>query len=97
MKSTPLIHIAAAFQIFDGVQSVAAGVLRGLGETRSVTVANLIGYYVIGLPIAFVLSITLGMGVQGLWWGLSGGLAFVAITLTWRFIARSARHVERVA
>jgi len=97
LAAIPLIHIAAAFQIFDGVQSVAAGVLRGLGETRSVTAANLIGYYVIGLPVAFVLSITFGMGAQGLWWGLSAGLAFVAITLTWRFIARSSRHVERVA
>jgi MATE family multidrug resistance protein len=92
----PLVHIAAAFQIFDGVQSVAAGALRGLGETRSVTLANLVGYYVVGLPIALVLSSTLGLGAQGLWWGLSAGLAFVAVSLMWRFAVRSGRHVERV-
>ncbi len=96
VAAIPLVHIAAAFQIFDGAQVLAAGALRGLGETKSVTIANLVGYYVIGLPVALVLSSTFGLGARGLWWGLSAGLAFVAVTLTWQFAVRSARTVDRV-
>ena len=94
--AVPLIHIAAAFQLFDGAQVVAAGALRGLGDTKSAQHANLVGYYVLGLPIAVLLCFYLDWNEQGLWWGLCAGLAFVAVWLVWRFAKLSKRTLVRV-
>lgn len=90
MVAVPLIHIAAAFQLFDGIQVVGAGALRGLGDTKSVQYANLLGYYVIGLPVAALLAFGLDLGVRGLWWGLCAGLGAVAtmVLLRWRDLSR---------
>ena len=87
-----LLAIAAAFQIFDGTQAVATGILRGLGETAMPMTMNVVGHWMLGLPVGYVLCFTLGWGVAGLWIGLSIGLIFVAITLTvvW---ARRARQI----
>lgn len=81
-----LLLVAAVFQLFDGLQVVAAGILRGSGETRVGMIAALVGYWVIGLPVGYALCFTRGMGVQGLWIGLSVGLIVVAIALVawWR-------------
>jgi MATE family multidrug resistance protein len=79
---TSLLAIAAAFQLFDGTQAVATGILRGLGETAMPMAMNVIGHWMLGLPVGYVLCFTLGWGVAGLWIGLSIGLIFVAITLT---------------
>ena len=76
-----LLLVAAVFQLFDGLQVVAAGILRGSGETRVAMVAALVGYWVIGLPVGYALCFAGGMGVQGLWIGLSVGLIVVAIAL----------------
>jgi MATE family multidrug resistance protein len=80
----PLLLAAAAFQLFDGVQAVAQGALRGAGDTRSALVANLLGHYVFGLPLGVVLAFALGWGVVGIWWGLCAGLALVSIVLVLR-------------
>jgi len=93
--AVPLVHIAAAFQLFDGAQVVAAGALRGLGDTKSAQHANLIGYYVLGLPVAVLLGFGLGWEEQGLWWGLCLGLAFVALVLVRRFKKLSAGVIAR--
>jgi len=90
-----LIAVAAAFQIVDGVQAVAAGVLRGAGDTTPVFYANVLGHYVLGLPIGLALTYGLGMGPVGLWWGLSAGLAVVAVALVWRFHRLSQRAIAR--
>lgn len=89
---TGLLAIAAAFQLFDGTQAVATGVLRGLGETRMPMIMNVVGHWMFGLPAGYALCFTFGWGVAGLWIGLSIGLVFVAITLTavW---ARRTRHL----
>jgi MATE family multidrug resistance protein len=79
-----LIAIAGVFQIFDGVQCVATGILRGAGESRPAAIANLVGYWIIGLPFGWWLTTRSGMGPQGVWWGLTLGLAAVAVLLTWR-------------
>jgi MATE family multidrug resistance protein len=82
MVAAGLLPIVAAFQLFDGTQGVGGGVLRGVGATRPAAVFNLVGYYVIALPLAAV-AVRMGMGIAGLWWGLSLGVALVALALVW--------------
>lgn len=89
-----LIPLAGIFQVFDGVQIVAIGVLRGLADTRTPFVISLIGYWLIGMPVGVVLAYPLGGGVAGLWWGLVVGLAAVATVLIYR-VRRALRHPER--
>jgi MATE family multidrug resistance protein len=88
---TTLLAIAAAFQLFDGTQAVATGVLRGLGDTRTPMVMNVIGHWVLGLPVGYALCFSFGWGVAGLWIGLSIGLVFCAIVLMVAWIRRT-RH-----
>ena len=94
--AAPLIMIAAAFQLSDGTQVVAAGALRGAGDTRASLLANLVGHYLVGLPVAIALGFGLSLGAPGLWWGLSVGLTAVALGLTARFSALSKREIKRV-
>jgi multidrug resistance protein, MATE family len=81
----PLLMVSAVFQVFDGVQGVGAGVLRGAGETRFTFLANMVGHYGIGLPLSLVLGFGLKQGIVGIWWGLCAGLIAVAVALLWRF------------
>jgi MATE family multidrug resistance protein len=89
--SVRLLAIAAAFQLFDGTQAVATGVLRGVGDTRTPMLVNVIGHWVFGLPIGWVLCFRYQLGVAGLWIGLSIGLIFVAAVLTvaWHLKSRT--------
>ncbi|MFY0583014.1 MATE family efflux transporter [Cystobacter fuscus] len=90
----PLLMVSAVFQISDGLQAVGAGVLRGAGETRFPLVANLVGHYLVGLPVALLLGFRMGYGVVGIWWGLCIGLSVVALTLFWRFERQSAGTLQ---
>jgi MATE family multidrug resistance protein len=92
----PLLVVAAVFQVSDGVQGVGAGVLRGAGDTRFTFAANMVGHWVVGLPLALGLGLAAGLGVVGLWWGLAAGLSAVAIALLGRFLRISAREMRRV-
>lgn len=76
-----LLAIAAVFQLFDGLQGVATGVLRGLGDTRTPMLWNLAGHWFIGLPLGYTLCFWVGLGIAGLWWGLSLGLIICGIAL----------------
>jgi MATE family multidrug resistance protein len=80
-----LLLVAAVFQLFDGIQGVATGVLRGLGDTRTAMLWNLFGHWLIGLPLGYALCFSVGVGVAGLWWGLSTGLIIcgVALLVVW--------------
>lgn len=91
-----LIPIAGVFQVFDGVQVVAGGVLRGLGDTRAPMIANLLGYWVVGIPVSIYLGFEKGLGPAGLWWGLVLGLALVGGSLLLRVRNRVARRQSRV-
>ncbi len=71
---------------------MATGVLRGLGETKAPMIMNVIGHWLLGLPIGYALCFTCGWGVTGLWIGLSIGLIFVAVTLTAAWTRRT-RHL----
>jgi MATE family multidrug resistance protein len=80
-----LLAIAAVFQLCDGLQGVATGILRGLGDTRTAMIWNFAGHWLIGLPLGYILCFVVGLGVRGLWWGLSLGLIIcgTALLLTW--------------
>jgi MATE family multidrug resistance protein len=95
--AVPLIRIAALFQIFDGTQSAMSGALRGAGDTRIPMVANLVAYWIVGLPVAEFLAFHTKLGPAGLWVGLTAGLVVVAVLLTWRFHALTRREVARIA
>ena len=75
-----LLFIAAVFQLFDGLQGVVTGTLRGLGDTRTPMVTNLAAHWLVGLPAGYWLCFAAGWGARGLWWGLSIGL----IVALWR-------------
>jgi MATE family multidrug resistance protein len=88
-----LLYVAAVFQLFDGLQVVAIGALRGAGDTRTPMLWNLVGYWVLGLPVGYVLCFRYGQGAVGLWIGLSLGLivvgsillrAWMRLTVPWR-------------
>jgi MATE family multidrug resistance protein len=91
-----LIPLAGVFQVFDGTQTVAGGILRGLGETKVAMLVNLGGYWFFGLPVSYVLGFVLGMGPGGLWYGLVLGLAAVATVLLVRVRIALARERRRV-
>jgi len=80
-----LLFVAAVFQLFDGLQGVTTGALRGLGDTRTAMLWNLAGHWIVGLPLGYLLCFRWGLGVVGLWWGLSVGLIIcgVALILVW--------------
>ncbi|HEX4022554.1 MAG TPA: MATE family efflux transporter [Acidobacteriaceae bacterium] len=80
MGST-LMVIAAFFQLFDGIQTVTTGALRGMGDTRSAMLLNLFSYWLLGLPLGYVLCFHLHMGAAGVWTGLSLSLVILAATL----------------
>ena len=96
MLATLLIPIAGYFQIFDGLQVVAAGVLRGAGDTRAPLVVNIVGFWCLGLPTSLVLAFGLGYGPRGLWWGLVVGLGVVAIFLISRVAWKLRGSIARV-
>jgi MATE family multidrug resistance protein len=86
-----LLWIAAAFQIFDGIQTVCTGALRGLGETRVPMIANFIGYWILGLPLGLTLCFLLHWGIYGTWIGLTLALIVIASALLVRWRSDSAR------
>jgi multidrug resistance protein, MATE family len=94
-----LIPLAGVFQLFDGMQAVAGGALRGAADTRAAMVANILGFWAIGLPVGLFLAFTMKQGPAGLWWGLVAGLAAVAavlmLRLRWVFSGPLTRvHVD---
>jgi len=76
-----LLAFGAAFQLCDGVQTVATGALRGAGETRMPMLCHLLGYWVIGLPIGAFLCFRMHWGIPGLWSGLSLALILIGVVL----------------
>ena len=85
-----LLPIAGAFQIADGLQVVGGGLMRGMGRPQAGAIVNLIGFYAVGLPLAYLLAFPLELGLTGIWWGLAAGLGGVAIMLV-AWVARTKR------
>jgi MATE family multidrug resistance protein len=92
-----LIPLAGLFQVFDGLQVVSIGILRGVGDTRTPMIVNVLGFWLIGLPVSLWLAFRAGGGPEGLWWGLVVGLAAVATFLTLRVRARLGGTLRRLA
>jgi MATE family multidrug resistance protein len=92
-----ILPIAGAFQIFDGVQVVAAGVLRGMGNTRPAALLNLAGYWFIALPLAAWLTLRSDAGLAGIWWSLCLGLFVVAAGLVAFVRVRGPGHLVSAA
>jgi MATE family multidrug resistance protein len=84
-----LLFVAAFFQLFDGLQAVATGALRGSGDTRTPMICHLIGYWIVGLPLGYVLCFHFGWGAPGMWTGLCVALVLIglALLLAWHRVA----------
>lgn len=91
-----LIPIAGIFQVFDGVQGVSSGILRGAGDTRAAMYINLLAFAVVGLPVGAWLCFGRGLGAEGMWWGLVFGLAMAAASLGWRVHSHLGRSLTRL-
>ncbi len=91
-----LIPIAGLFQVFDGTQVVASGILRGIGDTRFPMLASALGFWLVGLPASLLLGFSARLGAEGLWWGSLVALMVVATLLLYRVRMRLRRSMERV-
>jgi MATE family multidrug resistance protein len=80
-----LLVVAAFFQLFDGTQVVASGALRGLTDVKVPTVITFVAYWLVSLPLGYVLAFHTRLGPVGIWIGLASGLACAAVLLAWRF------------
>lgn len=96
MIGVGLLAVAALFQLVDGVQVIALGLLRGLQDTSMPMVLAGISYWLVGLPTAYLFGFVLDMGGVGVWFGLVVGLGTAAVTLAWRFWRVSFPKVGRV-
>ncbi|TCW78754.1 MATE family efflux transporter [Burkholderia sp. SRS-46] len=83
--ATGLLTIAALLQIFDCSQNIGVGILRGLGDVKSAFRISIVGYWMIGLPVALAAGVTFGYGIYGIWIGLAIGLAATATMLLRKF------------
>jgi MATE family multidrug resistance protein len=91
---TSLLILAAIFQLFDGIQGVITGTLRGLGDTRTAMKVNLVAHWVLGLPTSYLLCFIVGWGVWGLWVGLSLGLIVTGVILFFVWTRRIRHYRE---
>ena len=87
-----LLRIAAVFELFDGLQVVVNGAMRGLGDTRTPMLVHLAGYWAVGMPVAYGLCFSLRWGASGIWVGLSAALVLIgaALVVFWRRAIRIA-------
>jgi multidrug resistance protein, MATE family len=97
----PLLFVAAIFQFFDGLQITATGALRGAGNTHAGLIVQIIGYWIIGLPIGYLIAFRNHRGAVGLWLGLCAGLivAGIALTAIWHHTTKklAATTAQKVA
>ena len=89
-----LLMIAAAFQLFDGVQVTAAAALRGAGFTKIPLYSAIASHWGVGLPLALYLAFYADLGVHGLWWGLCGGLSTASLILTSSFFSMTKKRIS---
>jgi multidrug resistance protein, MATE family len=95
-QEVPVITIAvtlvvwgAIFQLFDGIQAVSLGLLRGLQDYKLPTAITVISYWGVGIPVSYFLGFNLNLGAIGIWMGLTASLVCSSILLSWRFYTRA--------
>jgi MATE family multidrug resistance protein len=91
-----LLAIAAWFELFDGLQTIAMGAIRGLKDARTTMLIGLCCYWGIGAPAVWLLAFHFAWGAEGVWWGLALGLATAALTLIVSFEWKTARLLRPV-
>ncbi len=96
VMASSLIAIAGVFQVFDGVQAVCAGILRGTGDTRVPMLIHLGGFWGVGAPLGLALAFGAGLGARGIWFGYLGGLFAVAVAQLARVRWRLSRDITRL-
>ncbi|MFS0825296.1 NorM family multidrug efflux MATE transporter [Pseudomonas phoenicis] len=92
-----LVMVAAWFELFDGVQTIAMGSIRGLKDAKTTFLIGLGCYWLVGAPCAWLFAFTLGHGAVGIWWGLALGLGCASVALTFGFEWRMRRLLARQA
>lgn len=95
-QTASLIQIGGAFQLFDGLQCLMSGALRGAGDVRFPFIANVLAHWGVGFPTALLLAFTYGYGANGLWLGLTAGLMVVSLLLTFRFVRLTRGVIQSV-
>lgn len=93
--ASQLLIIAAVFQLFDGTQVVGLGILRGMGDVNIPTIATFLAYWVVGIPMGYILGLRLGWGVKGVWYGLVFGLMVSSALMYLRFRYISKKHRQK--
>lgn len=83
--ASSLLIVAAIFQLFDGIQATAIGVLRGLTDVKIPLVISFFSYWALGVTTSYIFAFPLNLGTQGVWFGFIMGLSSTAIMLTIRF------------
>ncbi|WP_129715617.1 MATE family efflux transporter [Pedobacter sp. SYP-B3415] len=92
--ASQLLILAGFFQLFDGTQVVGLGVLRGIGDVNIPTVITFLSYWVVGIPVGYLLGIYLDWGISGIWYGLVLGLITASILLFLRFQSRTKKLLQ---
>jgi MATE family multidrug resistance protein len=95
--ASSLLFVAAFFQLFDGLQAVATGALRGAGDTRTPMICHLVYYWTLGLPLGWYLCFRKGFGAPGLWTGLCVALILIGLTLLYFWRRKERSFATRVA
>jgi multidrug resistance protein, MATE family len=96
-SAASVLPIAGAFQLVDGLQAAASGVLRGMGRPRETLLFNLLGYFALAIPLAYYTGLHTQLRLRGVWLGYAAGLAFVAVGLVWRVLRHGPRTVKPIA
>lgn len=92
--ASSLLFIAAIFQLSDGIQVVGLGALRGMADVKMPTLITLVAYWILALPLGYILGFSLHMGALGIWIGLLAGLTVAAVLLYIRFDRLSQRRLS---
>lgn len=90
-----LLIIAGFFQLFDGTQVVGLGVLRGIGDVNVPTIITFLSYWVIGIPVGYILGFHFNLGEKGIWYGLTFGLLTASILLFFRFQFKTRMLIQQ--
>ncbi|MFZ4775332.1 MAG: MATE family efflux transporter [Terrimicrobiaceae bacterium] len=96
LLTSQLLLVAGIFQIFDGIQVVSAGVLRGFEDTRVPMSIGILSYWIVALPFSWLVGFVLGGGALGVWFGFVVGLAVAAAALLWRVFWRMGKLTKSV-